>query len=76
VLVHPRLVNRAPALWGADAPEWRPARWMDGAAAALPQIPGVWGNTLSFLGGPRACIGFRFALNEYAAARSLCTGTC
>jgi cytochrome P450 len=58
------LVNRAPELWGADASTWDPARWTDGRA--LPAIPGVWGSTLSFLGGPHACIGFRFSLYESA----------
>jgi hypothetical protein len=27
-------------------------------------VPGVWGNTLSFLGGPHACIGYKFSLYE------------
>ena len=30
-------------------------------------VPGVWGNLLSFLGGARSCIGYRFALAEMKA---------
>ncbi|KAF8960371.1 cytochrome P450 [Flammula alnicola] len=32
---------------------------------AATTIPGVWGNMMTFLGGPRACIGYRFSLVEY-----------
>lgn len=28
-------------------------------------IPGVWGDLMTFLGGARSCIGYRFALVEY-----------
>ena len=42
----------------------RPERWAD-LPAATANIPGVWGHLLTFLGGPRACIGFRFSLVEY-----------
>ncbi|KZP21722.1 cytochrome P450 [Athelia psychrophila] len=62
-------VNRAKAVWGADADAWRPERWAGGGAgdAKRREIPGVWGNMLTFLGGPRACIGYRFALVEMKA---------
>lgn len=41
----------------------RPERWLH-PPEAISTIPGVWGNQLSFLGGPRSCIGYRFSLVE------------
>lgn len=41
----------------------RPERW-ENPPEAISSIPGVWGHLLSFLGGPRACIGYRFSLIE------------
>ena len=42
----------------------RPERWANIPDAAT-SIPGVWSNLLTFSGGPRACIGFRFSLVEW-----------
>ncbi|GBE77352.1 predicted protein [Sparassis crispa] len=57
-------LSRAKSLWGEDAHEFKPERWISGVPDAVASISGVWGNTLSFNGGPRSCIGYRFAIVE------------
>ncbi|KAF8131022.1 cytochrome P450 [Boletus edulis] len=59
-------INRSRELWGPDAHEFKPERWQN-IPDAVSQIPGVWGHLLSFLGGPRACIGYRFSIVEMKA---------
>ncbi|KAI0358319.1 cytochrome P450 [Trametes cingulata] len=59
-------LNRSKKLWGEDAREFKPERW-ENPPEAISSIPGVWGHMLTFLGGPRACIGFRFSLVEMKA---------
>ena len=41
----------------------RPERW-ENIPKSASSVPGVWGNLLTFIGGPRACIGYRFSLVE------------
>ena len=41
----------------------RPERW-ENIPNAASSVPGVWANLLTFSGGPRGCIGFRFSLVE------------
>lgn len=60
------LLNRSKSIWGEDSFEFKPERWQSTPEAAT-HIPGVWGNMLTFLGGPRACIGYRFSLVEMKA---------
>ncbi|KAI0357855.1 cytochrome P450 [Trametes cingulata] len=59
-------LNRSKALWGEDAHEFRPERW-ENPPEAISSIPGVWGHLMTFLGGPRACIGYRFSIVEMKA---------
>ncbi|PBK62890.1 cytochrome P450 [Armillaria solidipes] len=51
------------SLWGDDAAEFRPERW-EKIPETVDTIPGAWSNTLSFLGGPRSCIGYRFSIAQ------------
>ncbi|ODN76831.1 hypothetical protein, variant [Cryptococcus amylolentus CBS 6039] len=59
-------VNTSPSIWGDDAAKFIPERWLSSSKDGFQPgpVPGVWGNTLTFLGGGRNCIGYRFALAE------------
>ncbi|PCH43025.1 cytochrome P450 [Wolfiporia cocos MD-104 SS10] len=59
-------MNRSKAIWGEDASEFKPERWQSIPEAAQ-SVPGVWANLMSFLGGPRSCIGYRFSIIEMKA---------
>ncbi|KAI0316032.1 cytochrome P450 [Amylostereum chailletii] len=62
------LMNMLKEIWGEDAREFKPERWESPPEAAT-SIAGVWSNLLSFSGGPRACIGYRFSVIEYVSCR-------
>ncbi|KAJ7258817.1 cytochrome P450 [Mycena haematopus] len=53
-------------VWGPDAAEWKPARWLAPLPETVTSAPatGVYQHLLTFSGGPRACIGFRFSQLE------------
>ncbi|KAJ3890390.1 cytochrome P450 [Lentinula edodes] len=57
-------VNLAKELWGEDAMDFKPERWLSRLPEAVNSIPGVWGNMMTFLGGPHGCIGYRYAVLE------------
>ncbi|KAJ6592843.1 cytochrome P450 [Mycena capillaripes] len=59
-------LNRDAEIWGPDAMEFIPERW-ESSTPITNSIPGIWGQTLTFLGGPRSCIGYRFSLVETKA---------
>lgn len=61
--------NRDPELWGKDANEFNPERWMqefDSEKANRISL-GVVGNLMNFSSGTRSCIGWRFAMAEMQA---------
>jgi len=58
--------NRNKDIWGKDADAFNPDRWLDPKGQRGPMV-GVWNNLLTFAGGLRACIGWRFAIYELQA---------
>ncbi|KZT05295.1 cytochrome P450 [Laetiporus sulphureus 93-53] len=69
IVIPIQAINREKDLWGEDAFELKPERW-ESPPDITQTIPGVWGNMMSFLGGPRSCIGCRFSLVEMKALLS------
>ncbi|EIW80413.1 cytochrome P450 [Coniophora puteana RWD-64-598 SS2] len=60
--------HRNPEIWGEDANEFNPDRWETiGERAQRGPTVGVYANLMTFLGGVRSCIGWRFALIEIQA---------
>ncbi|ODN76883.1 hypothetical protein L202_05470 [Cryptococcus amylolentus CBS 6039] len=60
--------NTQLSIWGPRAEEFLPSRWLTPTPETYPgsakSVPGVYSNLLTFWGGSRSCIGFRFALAE------------
>ncbi|KAF6523027.1 hypothetical protein HZS61_014555 [Fusarium oxysporum f. sp. conglutinans] len=66
VILCPWAINRAHELWGPDADDFNPERWM---APGQANSGGSKNNYafLTFLHGPRGCIGQKFSLAELMA---------
>ncbi|KAH9487411.1 Cytochrome P450 monooxygenase 91 [Psilocybe cubensis] len=57
--------NRLESIWGPDAKKWRPERWLeDSKDSTAGRLPGIYSGMMSFLGGGRSCVGYRFAQIE------------
>ncbi|RDB24999.1 hypothetical protein Hypma_008013 [Hypsizygus marmoreus] len=56
--------NRNKEIFGEDADTFNPDRWLRGSDEKKGPTLGVYGNLLTFAGGVRTCIGWRFALYE------------
>ncbi|KAF5351589.1 hypothetical protein D9758_007260 [Tetrapyrgos nigripes] len=65
--------NRNPDLWGPDALEWKPERWLSPLPDELvdAHIPGVYSHLMTFSAGVRSCIGFKFSQLEMKAVLSM-----
>ncbi|ONM14754.1 cytochrome P450 family 704 subfamily A polypeptide 2 [Zea mays] len=57
----PYQMGRMRFLWGADAEEFRPERWLDDAGVFVPESPFKF---TAFQAGPRVCLGKEFAYRQ------------
>jgi cytochrome P450 len=63
-------VHRLRSLWGEDAHEFKPERWLnngEGIGAGAKELQGHR-HLLTFTNGPRTCLGKGFALAEFKAS--------
>jgi cytochrome P450 len=65
-------VNRSTSIWGADAKEFKPQRWLDegGTPEKAKEIQG-YRHLLTFADGSRTCLGRGFALAEFKVRESI-----
>ncbi|KAH9958826.1 cytochrome P450 [Russula dissimulans] len=61
VAIH--VYQRLPQVWGEDADEWKPERFLNAENVKQTSV-GLYGNLLAFSGGPQGCLGWRFAVLE------------
>ncbi|KAF9802484.1 hypothetical protein IEO21_09893 [Rhodonia placenta] len=72
VTVPIHLMNSWPEIWGPDAREFNPERWLaeDGVPKKAQELQGHR-HLLTFVDGPRICLGRGFALAEFKAVLSV-----
>ncbi|KAI0697098.1 cytochrome P450 [Cerioporus squamosus] len=72
-LLNLRACNTNKALWGEDALEWKPERWLQPLPRTVEdaRIPGIYANLMTFISGGHSCIGFKFSQLEMKVV--LCT---
>ncbi|KLO10267.1 cytochrome P450 [Schizopora paradoxa] len=73
VVVPIRALNTSPTLWGPDALEFKPERWMDDESGLTEAARAIQGyhHLFTFGDGPRICIGRAFAGAEFKAVLSV-----
>lgn len=80
VILSPWAINRNKALWGKDAEDFRPERWIDIDEKTGTPRPNNSGGAesnyanLTFLHGPRSCIGHTFAVAELRCLAAMFVG--
>lgn len=65
IIIAPWAINRSVDLWGPDAADFNPERWMGPGRANTGGAESNY-SFMTFLHGPRSCIGLSFAKAEFA----------
>lgn len=73
VVICPWAVNTSEQLWGPDAKDFKPERWLGAGRANTGGAESNYAIT-TFLHGPRSCIGKQFALAEFACLIAMLVG--
>ncbi|KAK7684461.1 hypothetical protein QCA50_012408 [Cerrena zonata] len=73
IIIGIRASNLNRSIWGDDVREWKPERWLKPLPEAVTDahIPGVYSNLMTFNGGGRSCIGFKFSQLEMKVVLSV-----
>ncbi|KAK7682247.1 hypothetical protein QCA50_014834 [Cerrena zonata] len=63
-------------IWGEDALEFKPERWLSQLPSTLTEarIPGIYSNLMTFNAGGRSCIGFKFSQLEMKVVLNIILG--
>ncbi|KAF8119553.1 cytochrome P450 [Boletus edulis] len=70
VAISMECMNRSSAIWGEDAKKFRPNRWLENGENGIPaKAKEIQGHRhlLTFVDGPRTCLGKNFAVTEFKA---------
>jgi len=66
VIISVLSANCNPDIWGPDSYEWKPERWLSPLPDTVlnERSPGIYSHLMTFWGGGRACLGFKFSQLE------------
>ncbi|KAJ7579172.1 cytochrome P450 [Mycena floridula] len=70
VVVPIRAINTSETFWGPDAKEFKPERWLVSECGLAKDIQ-AHRHILTFVSGPRECLGKTFALTEFKSVLSV-----
>ncbi|KAL5488430.1 hypothetical protein ACEPAI_6548 [Sanghuangporus weigelae] len=73
IIVPIRAINRSEEIWGPDAKEFKPERWLNSESGLTEKAKEIHGyhHILSFIDGPRTCLGRPFAIAEFKSVLSV-----